>query len=173
MNLEAVPNKIMNIAETNAALLTFGLSSYARYQEAGDGVNGLISYLTFQRPEWTPASEIMHFLGAPIGANASTNNIKDNIMWKFWNAPHLNTQLFKYSAIAYAAGKYFGLFGGKWLEIAKNVAIGAGLSALILPSSDPASQAAFVPNGQAGSFSRPTATPTAGTNQTGGKVIGY
>lgn len=155
MNLEGIPKKITGIAEDNAALLAYGLGSYARFQEADrteKGLGGLASYLTFQAADgWTPASELMHFLGAPIGGNAATNNILDNIKWKFWNAPHLNTQLFKYSAIAYLAGKYFGLFGGKWLDLAKNVAVGSGLSALTLPSSGAQDQT--MPQ-QAGTYTR-------------------
>jgi len=130
MDIGGLPSKIANIAEKNASILSFGLTSYARRAEIGtdDAIPDLLRYFTFGSNYWSsnPLKEVMA---------VSQGNILQNLTWKFWSAPHLNTQLFKISALAYIAGEYFGLINGKWVDIAKKVAIGSGLSALLMPSS--------------------------------------
>lgn len=118
VDIESMFDGAVDKIEKNAALLALLGTSWARVSEGLD-VGQAITNI--------PA-ELMNDLSVA------------QLKYKLWDSPHMNTQAFKYAAIAYIAGKYVGLIPPKYTAIAKDVAIGSAISALILPGSGPGRQ---------------------------------
>ena len=136
MDLGNMGKKLIGTAEDNASLLTFALASYARVKEgdtqlgANAGISEILGYFVAMKPP-SAMNEIKNaFTGYGSGG------INYGFKYKLWDAPHLNTQLFKYGAIIWAVGQFLDVIPKRWIDLAGKIAIGAGASAIIMPSSN-------------------------------------
>lgn len=112
MNVGGIVSKL----EKNAELVTAGISVYQRFGNISDSINHFTSMDVFTEVQRTFTE-------------------KGLLKFKLLDSPHLYSGLFKIGAALYV-GKELGIVPARWGKIGEKVAIGSGVSAILLPGSD-------------------------------------
>ena len=106
--------------ESHAQLLAFLASGYARFQEDGTGLTGLINQYT----------NFSQGVGKELQRTLSDTNL---LQQKLLHSSHMYSFLFKAGAGLWLLGE-LGIFT-KYKTVGKHIAIGAGAAAITLPGS--------------------------------------
>ena len=134
MDIGGLPNKIIGGVEKHATALAFGGGVLSRFMEAhpndlGGALNAIIMDVTSLNV--TPVNsgaqgmldELLHTIQRP-----------DLLMFKLFQSDHLYSTEVKIGIAGWIAGE-LGILPHKYASLAKKIAIGGGLAAIVSPGS--------------------------------------
>lgn len=138
MDIGNLGSKLENAVTKNIELITIaGVTASRVSEETGNDLGAMANYLYtwFTNFNTAGATQGGTDQGA-LGEFIATITEPNYLVFKLFQSDHLYSGLVKVGLAGYIAGE-LGLINGKWKNLAKKVAMNAGVASLFLPGSGP------------------------------------